>query len=313
MVTPSLPAPAPAPAATPPSARTGPPLAPRSRRRRHTNLWRHVVGIAALVFALFPILFVLSASLNPVGTLTGSNRLFSTIAIDNYTRLFGNPFQPFAAWFINTMVIGLVTATCTVFLGACAAYAFSRYRFRGRRSGLMTLLLVQMFPQLIAYVAIFLLLLGFTELFPAIGLGSRLGLILVYLGGALGVNTWLIKGFFDTVPKELDESAIMDGASHAQTFYQIILPLVVPILAVVGLLSFVTTLGEFVIASVVLGDDPSKQTLAVGLWRFVSQRFEANWGVFAAGAIITAIPVVLLFQFLQRYIVGGLIAGSVKG
>lgn len=286
---------------------------PGPRRRLRRNLWRHLAGGAALVFALFPVVFVLSASLNPVGTLTGSNSLFSTIALGNYRALFDDPFHPFEAWFVNTMVIGLVTAAGTVFLGACAAYAFSRYRFRGRRAGLMGLLLVQMFPQLIAYVAIFLLLLSIGELFPALGLGSRLALILVYLGGALGVNTWLIKGFFDTVPKELDESAVMDGASHAVIFYRIILPLVTPILAVVGLLSFVNTSAEFVIASVVLGDDPSKQTLAVGLWSFVSQQFEANWGVFAAGAILTAIPVVLLFQFLQRYISGGLIAGSIKG
>jgi arabinogalactan oligomer/maltooligosaccharide transport system permease protein len=169
-----------------------------------------------------------------------------------------------------------------------------------------------MFPQLIAYVAVFLLMLGIRELFPAIGLGSQLGLIMVYLGGALGVNTWLIKGFFDTVPRSIDESAVMDGASHAVIFYRIVLPLVTPILAVVGLLSFVNTSAEFVLASVVLGDDPSEQTLAVGLFSFVSQQFSENWGVFAAGAILAALPVVLLFQFLQRYIAGGLIAGSVK-
>lgn len=284
---------------------------PRSRWRR--NWWRHAVGIAALVFALFPIMFVLSASLNQSGTLTGSNQLFSTVALGNYQALFNDPFHPYGAWFVNTMIIGLVTAAGTVFLGACAAYAFSRFRFRGRRAGLMGLLLVQMFPQLIAYVAIFILLLGFSELFPALGLGSRLALILVYLGGALGINTWLIKGFFDTVPRELDESATMDGASHATIFYRIVMPLVTPILAVVALLSFVTTLGDFVIASVVLGDEPSKQTLAVGMWSLVSQRFEANWGVFAAGAIVAAVPVIMLFQFLQRYIAGGLIAGSVKG
>jgi arabinogalactan oligomer/maltooligosaccharide transport system permease protein len=266
----------------------------------------------ALVFALIPVIFVLSASLNPAGTLTGSNHLFATIAIDNYQELFDDPFHPYGSWFVNTMVIAITTAIGTVFLGACAAYAFSRYRFKGRRAGLMGLLLVQMFPQLIAYVAIFLLMLGIGELFPAIGLGSQLGLIMVYLGGALGVNTWLIKGFFDTVPRSIDESAVMDGASHAVIFYRVVLPLVTPILAVVGLLSFVNTSAEFVLASVVLGDDPSKQTLAVGLFSFVSQQFSENWGVFAAGAILAALPVVLLFQFLQRYIAGGLIAGSVK-
>jgi arabinogalactan oligomer/maltooligosaccharide transport system permease protein len=135
----------------------------------------------------------------------------------------------------------------------------------------------------------------------------------VYLGGALGVNTWLLKGFFDTVPRDLDESAYVDGASHAQIFFRIMLPLVVPILVVVGLLSYVATMGELVLARILLGDDPSQQTLAVGLFGFISEQFSQNWGVFAAGAILGALPLIILFQFLQRYIVGGLLAGSVKG
>ncbi len=274
--------------------------------------WRHLIGLATLVFALFPILFVISASLNPSGTLVGSNSLFSQLTLANYRNLLDDPMHPYAKWFLNTMVIGGLTAVGTVFLGACAAYAFSRFRFRGRRTGLLTLLLVQMFPQLLAYVAIFLLLLSLKDVFPVLGLGSRLGLVMVYLGGALGVNTYLMYGFFNTVPREIDESAKIDGASHAQIFFGIILRLVAPILAVIGLLSFVATINEFVIASVVLVD-PDKQTLAVGMYQFVSQQFSEHWGVFAAGAFLGAVPVVLLFQFLQRYIVGGLTAGAVKG
>lgn len=274
--------------------------------------WRHLVGIVALVIAVFPLLFVLSASLSTDGTLTGSIDLFSTVDVHSYRALFNDPLHPYGWWFLNSMVIGLITAVATVFLGACAAFAFSRFRFKGRRGGLLTLVLVQMFPQLLAFVAIFLLLDGLSSVFPAIGLGTRLGLIMVYLGGALGVNTYLMYGFFNTVPKELDESARIDGASHAQIFFTIVLRLVAPILAVVGLLSFVATLNDFVIASIVL-TDPKTQTLAVGLFSLVSQQFSQNWGVFAAGAVLGAIPVVLLFQFLQRYIVGGLTAGSVKG
>jgi arabinogalactan oligomer/maltooligosaccharide transport system permease protein len=286
---------------------------PRSlgRRFRETG-WRHVVGVVALVIALFPVVFILSASVNSSGTLVGSNNLFSSFSGENYKQLFTDPLHPYGWWFLNTMFVGLVTAAGTVFLGACAAYAFSRFRFRGRRGGLLSLLLVQMFPQLLAFVAIFLLMVGIKDVFPALGLGSRIGLIMVYLGGALGVNTYLMYGFFNTVPMELDESAKIDGASHAQIFFGIILRLVAPILAVVGLLSFVATLNEFVIASVLL-TDPRKQTLAVGLYQFVSQQFDQNWGVFAAGAFLGALPTVLLFQFLQRYIVGGLTAGAVKG
>jgi arabinogalactan oligomer/maltooligosaccharide transport system permease protein len=294
--------------AAPARARAG---RPRGARWWRELGWRHAVAWVALAFAIFPVLYVVSSSLNPGGSLTGSNRLFAHIAFDNYRQLFSDPVHPYAKWFLNTIFIATVTAIGTVFLGATAAYAFSRFRFRGRRGGLLSLLLIQMFPQLLAYVAIFLLLTTLKDLFPVIGLGTQLGLILVYLGGALGVNTYLMYGFFNTVPRELDEAAAIDGASHAQVFYTIILRLVAPILAVVALLSFVATFSDFLIASIVL-IDPNRQTLAVGLYQYVSQRFSQYWGVFAAGAVIAAVPVVLLFQFLQRFIVSGLTAGSVK-
>lgn len=273
--------------------------------------WRHLIGIVMLVFAAFPLAYVLSASLNPTGTLVGSNVLFRTIDFGNYVELFNLPQQPYAAWFLNTMVIGLVTSAGTVFLGALAAYAFSRMRFTGRRFGLLTLLLVQMFPQLLGVVAIFLLLSGIGDIFPAIGIGTQAGLILVYLGGALGVNTYLMYGFFNTVPVSIDEAAKIDGASHARIFFTIILRLVAPILAVVGLLSFIATTSEFVIASIVL-TSPETQTLAVGLYQFVSQETSTNWTIFSAGAVLAAIPVMALFLYLQKYIIGGLTAGSVK-
>jgi arabinogalactan oligomer/maltooligosaccharide transport system permease protein len=274
--------------------------------------WRHLVGCIVTVFAVFPLLYVLSAALNSTGTLVGSNALFSRIDFGNFTALFDMPSRPFARWFGNTMVVGGVTSAATVFLGAMAAYVFSRMRFTGRRIGLLSLLLLQMFPQLLAVVAIFLLLSGISEVIPALGLGSQLGLIVVYLGGALGVNTYLMYGFFNTVPQSLDEAAKIDGASHAQIFFGIIMRLVTPILAVVGLLTFIGISGEFVIASVVL-TDPDSQTLAVGLYSFVAQQRSENWGVFAAGAVLSAIPVMALFLFLQRFIVSGLTAGSVKG
>ncbi len=274
--------------------------------------WRHVVGAAALVFALFPIVYVISASVSVRGTLSAANSLFGTFTLDQYVNLLHDPLHPYVNWFVNTVVIASVTAVGTVLLGAAAAYAFSRFRFRGRRGGLLSLLLIQMFPQLLAYVAIFLLLIALENVFPILGRDSQLGLIMVYLGGALGVNTYLMYGFFNTIPRELDEAAMIDGASHAQIFFGIILRLTAPILAVVGLLSFIASFNDYVLASVLL-NSPTKQTLAVGLYAFVSRQFAQNWGVFAAGAVLAAIPIVLLFQFLQRYIVSGLTAGSVKG
>ncbi|WJL96412.1 sugar ABC transporter permease [Microbacterium sp. ET2] len=286
------------------------PRRPFGRWFRETG-WRHIIGIVMLLFCAFPLAYVLSASLNPGGTLLTANSLFSTFDLGAYFRLFENPSQPYGAWFVNTLVIGLATAFGTVLLGALAAYAFSRMRFTGRRFGLLTLLLVQMFPQLLAFVAIFLLMSAIADIFPALGLNSQLGLIMVYLGGALGVNTYLMYGFFNTVPASIDEAAKIDGAGHARIFFTIILRLVAPILAVVGLLSFLATTNDFVIASVVLSD-PDKQTLAVGLYQFVSQETARNWSVFAAGAVLAAIIPVALFLALQRFIVGGLTAGSVK-
>jgi arabinogalactan oligomer/maltooligosaccharide transport system permease protein len=238
--------------------------------------------------------------------------LFSRISLANYVTLFTTPEQPYARWYLNTLVIATATSIGTVFLGALAAYSFSRMRFTGRRLGLMSLLLVQMFPQMLAMVAIFLLLTFLGDIIPVLGIGSQIALIMVYLGGALGVNTYLMYGFFNTIPTSLDEAARVDGAGHARIFFTIILRLVAPILAVVGLLSFIGTVNDFIIASIVLGGDPGSTTLAVGLYAFVSQLFNSNWPVFTAGAVLAALPVMVLFLFLQKYIVGGLTAGAVK-
>jgi arabinogalactan oligomer/maltooligosaccharide transport system permease protein len=273
--------------------------------------WRHVVAWAAIIFALFPLLYIVSASLNPIGTLTGSNQLFSSISLANYERLFTDPAVPYAAWYVNSLVISIVTSVATVLLCALGAYAFSRMRFRGRRFGLATLLVLQMFPQLLAITAIFLLMIQISDVFPAIGLGTHAGLIMIYLGGALGVNTFLMYGFFNTIPPALDEAAKIDGAGHARVFFTIMLPLVTPILIVVGLLTFIGTIGEFAIASVIL-TDPNQQTVAIGLFQLVSGFQSQNWGIFSAGAILAALPVMVLFLFSQKFISGGLISGSVK-
>ncbi|WP_354508727.1 sugar ABC transporter permease [Oerskovia enterophila] len=272
---------------------------------------RYLIAVVTTVIAVFPILYIVSASLNPFGSLVNANSLFASVELTNYIDLFSNPVQPYGAWFVNSLVIGLTTAAGTVLLGALAAYAFSRMRFSGRRFGLTAILLIQMFPQLLGVVAIFLLMNAISDVFPAIGLDTQAGLILVYLGGALGVNTYLLYGFFNTVPTSIDEAAKLDGAGHARIFFGIVLRLSAPILAVVGLLSFISTMSEFVVASVLL-TEPAHQTLAVGLFQFVSQQTSANWPIFAAGAVLAALPVVVLFFILQKYIIGGLTAGAVK-
>lgn len=273
--------------------------------------WRHLVAIAAIIFALLPLAYVLSASLNPIGTLTGSNQLFRAFTLDNYIEILTRDGGIYLTWYWNALVISIVSSAFTVLLCAMGAYAFSRMRFRGRRTGLLALLILQMFPQLLMIVAIFLTMIWITDVFPAVGLGTHAGLIMVYLGGALGVNTFLMYGFFNTIPTAIDEAAKIDGAGHARVFFTIMLPLVTPVLAVIGLLSFIGFIGEFAIANVLL-TDPRDQTLAIGLFQLVSGFQSQNWGIFAAGAVLAALPVMILFLLLQRYIAGGLIAGSVK-
>jgi arabinogalactan oligomer/maltooligosaccharide transport system permease protein len=287
----------------------------RWRRRFAATGWRHIVGLLVLVFALFPVWFVLVAAFSETGTLSGQTLVPESFTTKQYTELVDN--YPYWRWFVNSLFVSLTSSLFIVLLAASAAYAFSRLRFRGRRPGLLALLLIQMFPASLAFVAVYIMVRQLDDTYPSLGSGSLVTLVLFYLGGALGANTWLIKGFFDTIPRDLDESAQIDGATHNQTFWKIILPLAAPVLAIIFLLAFISAQAEFLIASVIMFgqdlDSPSK-TVAVGLQGLLAgDRYDLRWGPFAMGALIASIPVVLLFQFLQRYIVGGITAGAVKG
>jgi arabinogalactan oligomer/maltooligosaccharide transport system permease protein len=271
--------------------------------------WKYFAAALIIFYAAFPLAYVLSASFDPRGSLSASRALFSTFDLGNYAALADTSYW---TWVGNTLLIGSIAAVGAVTMGAAAAYAFSRFRFSGRRASLTGLLIIQMFPQTLAFVAIFLMLLAIGEVVPALGIDSKLTLICIYLAGALGANTFLMYGFFNTVPIEIDESAKIDGATHAQIFWRLIMPLVTPILAVVALLAFIAAFGDYVLAKIVLVSEDN-WTLAVGMFQWVSNQLTSRWGLFAAGTVIAAIPVLALFLSLQRYIVGGLTQGSVKG
>ncbi|BDZ59456.1 arabinogalactan oligomer/maltooligosaccharide transport system permease protein [Barrientosiimonas humi] len=288
-------------------------VADRQPPRGHgSTWWRHALGILALVWALFPIVFLLSAALNRTGSLSTSSLLPQSFSLNNFSQLFNDPARPYTSWYRNSLIISLVGSLATVFIGACAAYAFSRLRFQGRRPGLMALLLLQLFPGLLAVVALYLTFNAIGDVLPGVGLNTTWGLILAYLGGAMGANIWLLKGYFDTVPRELDEAARVDGASHARIFFTMTLRLVMPILVTVFMVSFVSLFGEFMLASIFLLD-ADKQTLAVGLWS-MSKGNEANrlFGQFAAGSLLGSLPTVLLYLAFQKQLIGGATAGSVK-
>ncbi|EWS99849.1 sugar ABC transporter permease [Intrasporangium oryzae NRRL B-24470] len=295
--------------ATSPDTITSTVAHPVGEKRKNGMWWRYVLGVIALIWALFPLVFILSAALNPSGTLSTTDLIPKNASTANFTQLF--EIRPYWAWYKNTLIICGVGAFASVFIGASAAYAFSRMRFKGRRAGLMALLLAQMFPVMLAFVAIYLTFDFIGESLPLIGLNTQAGLILAYLGGAMGANVWLLKGYFDTVPKELDEAAKVDGAGHARIFFTMTLRLVLPILATVGMLAFVGLFSEFLLASIFL-KDADNQTLAVGLWSLLKADRNKYFGPFCAGALLASVPVMALYLAVQKYLVGGLTAGSVK-
>ena len=273
--------------------------------------WKHLLALVVIAYATFPLVYILSTSLTDMGGIENFT-LFGQFYTKNYTDLLTSPDYPFLKWMKNTVTLAGFTAVISVFISALAAFAFSRLRFKGRRPGLLALILIQMFPSILGLTAVYGILSKLTDYVPAIGLGTKAGLILVYLGGSLGGGTYLMYGFFNTIPKELDEAAKIDGATHTQIYFKIILRLVAPVLAVMALLSFIGTFGDYVLASIVF-NTTDQYTVAVGLNLLLADPWSKNWAMFAAGAVMSSLPIVVLFVSLQKYITNGLTGGAVKG
>ena len=274
--------------------------------------WRHLIGLLFVLFATYPILFVLTNSFADFANLTNSKLIPDSLTLKHYKLLTGNPLVPYSDWLYNTYKISIIAAFFNVFLGTLAAYAFSRLQFKGRRASLLTLVIVQMFPSFLAFVAIYLLFFQISDVIPIMGLGTHFGLILVYLGGSIGFNSWLIKGFMDTISPSLDEAAKVDGASEFQIFSKIIAPLTRPILIVIFVITFIGIYSDYILAAIFL-KDKNLWTVAVGINTVFVDDFNADWGVIAASSVIAATPIAMLFIFFQKQITGGLTAGSVKG
>lgn len=282
-----------------------------SNRRTRLIIQLIVLTIGA-IFSIYPFLIIVSSSFDPSNSLSGQNLIPRQLSFANYQSILNNDQTPVLKWLLNSLTVSSITAVVTLSLTTLAAYSFSRFRYFGRRAGLQITLLIQVFPSVVGLVAFYLLLQQLGEITPILGLNSLGGLILIYTGGALGANAWLMKGYFDTIPREIDESALVDGASYWTTFYRIILPLIRPILVVIALLSFISSFNDYLIPRVLLRDK-EYFTLAVGLTTFLNNQFSVNWGVFAAGALIGTFPIILIFLALQTQIVSGLSRGAVKG
>jgi arabinogalactan oligomer/maltooligosaccharide transport system permease protein len=278
----------------------------KGRVLSHLFIW------VLILFTIFPIYIVIESSLNTTGLLSTNSFLPHGISFANYKLLFHDPAVPFSRWMLNSFILATLNAVVSVFIGAAAAFAFSRMKFRGRKTGLQALLLVQVFPSFLAIAAIYVMMERVYTVFPAFGLGSMGGLLLIYLGGSMGVNVWLLRGYINTIPLELDEAARIDGASTTQVYWLIFFPLAAPVLAVTALLAFIGTFNEFVLASLFL-TNVDQRTVAVGLESFIGAALGQNWGPFAAGSILASIPLVAIFLSLQRFIIGGLTQGATKG
>ncbi len=273
---------------------------------------RYVIAALLIIFAFIPVVWVVSASFNPSGSLVSPEIVPRNPGFDNYEQLWNNRYYPFKTWLFNSLYIATVSTLLIVLVTAFSAYAMSRFRFYGRQQLMRAILIINVFPGVVSMIALFSIMQQTGRHVPLIGLDSHLSLILIYVSGSMGINVLLMKGFFDSVPREIDESALVDGASHWLVFWRIILPLVKPILVTVGVLAFMGIYGDFVLPRVLLSS-ADKLTIMVGLYLFQSADYAQNWGVFTAGAIVAALPVIGLYLLLQDYIISGLTAGSIKG
>ena len=289
----------------------------RAEARTHVAL--HLALGAFTLLAIYPILWVLALAFSGSQSLMVVDlpadpgfvdRLRSvlpwpkTLSLANFTDVWTQ--EPFGRWLLNSAIVAGATTLAGVFLACTAAYAFSRFRFPGRRTGMMMFLVSQMFPGTLMMVPLFIIIVKWLHLG-----NTYAGLVLVYAVTAIPFCVWMLKGYFDTIPLEIEESAVMDGAAPATIFFRIILPLAKPAVAVTALFSFMTGWNEFILASIFM-DEEVAYTAPVGL-RFFVGGFSSQWGYFAAGSIIVSLPVVALFFYLQKYLIAGLTAGGVKG
>jgi len=274
--------------------------------------WRHLVGLVFVTISLYPILFVLTNSFADFPNLANSKLIPDGFTLKHYQSLSESDLIPYFRWLFNTYKIAGIAGFLNVLLGTFAAFAFARLQFKGRRVGLITLVLIQMFPAFLAFVAIYLLFFQIGDVAPFIGLGTHFGLIMVYLGGSIGFNSWLIKGFMDTIPMSLDEAAKVDGATDSQIFFRIVAPLARPILVVLFVISFIGIYSDYILAAIFL-KDTNLYTVALGINIVFMDDFSNDWGSIAAASVLAATPIAVLFIFFQKQITGGLTAGSIKG
>ncbi|WP_350307054.1 maltose ABC transporter permease MalG [Photorhabdus viridis] len=292
----------------------------QSKSQKWRLLATHLLMLTFIAIILFPMLMVITISLRPGNFATGSlipesiswehwklSLGFSVVSPDG--RVTPPPF-PVMLWLWNSVKVAFITAVGIVTLSTTCAYAFARMRFRGKSTLLKSMLIFQMFPAVLSLVALYALFDRLGEYLPFMGLNTHGGVIFAYLGG-IALHVWTIKGYFETIDGSLEEAAALDGATPWQAFRMVLLPLSVPILAVVFILSFIGVITEVPVASLLLRD-VNNYTLAVGMQQYLNPQ-NYLWGDFAAAAVLSALPITIVFLVAQRWLVNGLTAGGVKG
>lgn len=286
--------------------------APRRERilRSAGLLVTRLLLIGACVLTLFPMLWVVAASFSQGTSLYSGGLVPAKTTLNNYVQLFVRGGRlggtDFLLWMKNSLIICIPSSLLAVSLTTTMAYAFSRFRFPGRRFGLLALILIQMFPAIMSIIALFRLL----QMLRLLDKYS--GLILVYGCSNVAFNTWLLRGYLESIPRDLEESAYIDGAGYWQAFTRIVLPLATPMLVVMFFFNFIGFFQEYLLASVILFR-PSLRPIALGLRFFISGKYAQNWTGFSAASIVASLPVLIIFFALQKFIVEGLTKGALKG
>lgn len=263
----------------------------------------YIILVLTTFVVLYPIIFVIIGSLNPGQTLFAAKLIPKRLTLLHYDRLFVE--KDYLLWYANTLKIAFFTMILSTLLIVMTAYSFSRFRFAGRRQSLMAMLVLQMFPSFMGLIAIYILLLQLNLL------DSHWGLIFVYAGGSIPFGAWLCKGYFDGLPRSLEEAAKIDGATHTTIFMRIILPLSLPIVVFIAVTNFIGPWMDFILARLIIRSN-DKKTLAIGLYEMVTGQQNTEFTTFAAGAVLVAVPITILFIILQRHMVEGLRAGANK-
>lgn len=277
----------------------------KSKRRMQLGFIYTLLIVLSIIW-LFPIAWVILTSLRGEGTAYVNYFIPKTWTLENYINLFTNESFPFRKWFINTLIVALATCIISTFITVAMAYSLSRIKFKFRNGFLKLALVLNMFPGFMSMIAVYYIL-------KALNLTQSLtALVLVYSSGA-ALGFYIAKGFFDTIPYSLDESAMIDGATRKDIFFKITLPLSKPIIVYTALIAFIGPWMDFIFAQVILGDATSKYTVAIGLFSMLQPDTINKWFMsFTAGSVLIAVPITLLFMFMQKYYVEGITGGSVK-